>query len=93
MSNFTVSPSLRSPNRGETPEHAPATAATILKFVLLAFLGTDTEGRAPKRHHGAGSMMVAFSANVASPGLPLIRYWTFNCLTTPGTGSPPRLEL
>ena len=39
-------------------------------------------------YFGTGSMMVAFSSKDASPALPLIRYWIFRCLTTPGAGSP-----
>ena len=39
-------------------------------------------------YFGMGSMMTALSGNDASPALPLIRYWTFNCFAVPGNGSP-----
>ena len=44
-------------------------------------------------YFGIGSMTTASSGNDASPALPLIRYWTFNCFAVPGTGSPPKLAL
>src|SRR4029078_8073308 len=44
-------------------------------------------------HFGMGSMTIAPSANEASPDLPLMRYWTFNCFRVPGAGYPPKLVL
>jgi len=44
-------------------------------------------------YFGMGSTMAAFSGKVASPDLPLMRYWTFNCFTVPDAGSPPKLVL
>ena len=44
-------------------------------------------------YFGTGSTIVAFSGNKTSPGLPLIRYWIFNSLGTPGAGSPPKPAL
>ena len=45
-------------------------------------------GRALQGHFGIGSTIVAFSFSETSPSLPLIRYWIFSCLRTPGVGSP-----
>ena len=44
-------------------------------------------------YFGMGRMMSAFSAKVASPDLPFMRYWIFSFFTLPGTGSPPKLAL
>jgi hypothetical protein len=50
--------------------------------------------RKVKKHYfGMGSTIVAFSENVASPGLSAMRYWTFNSLCTPEAGSPPKAVL
>src|SRR5579872_4211350 len=48
---------------------------------------------APHLHLGIVKIMRAFSANVASPVLPLSLYVTFNCFGVSGTGSPPKLAL
>ncbi len=44
-------------------------------------------------YFGLASRIGASSGNVASPSLPSSRYWIFNCLTTPGAGSPPKAVL
>lgn len=46
-----------------------------------------------RRYFGIGSTIVAFSVSETSPGLPAMRYWTFNCLTTSGAGSPPKFVM
>ncbi len=60
---------------------------------IFAAKPAKTGRSASAAYFGMGRMIVAFSANVASPALSLMRYWIFNCLTTPGTGSPPKLSL
>ena len=60
---------------------------------LLNVLSEYRDGWSSLYYFGMGSTMRAFSANNASPALPLIRYWTFSCFVVPGTGSPPKLSL
>lgn len=83
---------------GSEPAAARSDAAEFLNYREVGFGPTCSLTALPRRgqgspYFGAGSSIAAFSANVASPVLPLIRYCIFNCLTTPGAGSPPKLSL
>jgi hypothetical protein len=65
----------------------------LLESLVARFKSVSDRSPGLKGHFGMGSMMMAFSANDASPGLPLILYWTFSSFGVPGSGSPPKLAL
>ena len=77
-----------------------ALESRLVAEVVRLHVGTLTSSATPiltiefrTAYFGMGRMMSASSVNDASPALPLIRYWIFNCFVLPGSGSPPKLVL
>jgi len=82
-----------SPDARSTPRKAARAGLTADTYSCLVDRALSRMQSPCRGYFGMGSKIAAFSANDASPSLPLMRYLIFNCLGVFGAGSPPKLPL